>query len=196
VAAILEQRVDALTAWELWLQIHFGLLLPGLCFAFALDLSRSDIDPLDIDATRARYGKNRRLLILRRLIAAIATGLFVNLGTLLWCRQLTVTATMPCFNHDFLICTGVCAIATVTYITFLGAAAKMGLGRNGAFIALLIDLTLGHAEGNWSLITPHRHVAQLIGYSGNLVILPSTSSLILVAIIVASTTWIAARTSP
>lgn len=194
IAATLEQRADALSAWESWLHIHFSLLLPTLCLVLALDVSRSDRDPFDIDSLKARYGKNRRTLVVPRLLTRQATGLLVNLGTLLLCRTVTYPTTVACFDRDLLTCVGISVLATITYIAFFGALTKVGLGRTLAIVALVVDLTLSHAEGAWSLLVPQRHVTELLGTPGIFVVSAFTSSVVLIVTAIATTVWIVART--
>lgn len=194
VAAVLEKRSDALGAWETWLRIDFGILLPCFCLVFARYLGRFETDSTDFDAARVRFGANRRRVVLERFFVLVALGLLVQVLVLGLGRITTYPAFSTCFNRDLWICIGIGALATITYISGFCALSKFGVSYAPAYIGFFVDLTLGHADAWLSLLTPHRHIAQLLGTANHFYTSALASSLVLLGFSVVSTAWILART--
>jgi hypothetical protein len=194
VSAVLEKRADALGAWETWLYIHFGLLVPGLCFALAAEVGRFELEPTERDAQRVRFGKNRRYVILTRYTGALLMGLILETTLLVLGRTITYPAFSTCFSRDIWICSGIGVLATITYIGFYSALAKLGLGRIPVIIGFLVDLTLGHSDISLAFLVPQRHIAQLLGTPNHFSISTPNCSLFLLGIFAFSTAWIFFRT--
>lgn len=195
VVATVVARRNILTAWDTWLATHFGLLLPLLALVLALRAMRLNFAPQPRDWIRIRLGGSRRGLLIRRL--AFSSGVFaaVNLTLVVLARFLTQPRAVVPLDSDLWVTCGISLIATVTYMPFFSAMQRLGLGPRGAIIAWIIDLTLGHVAGGWSLLTPHRHLAEMLGTSGIFLVSARSSSWLLLAMALSSSVWILVRTN-
>jgi hypothetical protein len=195
VSAILFQRRDPLTAWDAFLNVHFGLLLPIVAFALACGLPHRNGASLQSDEQRSRFGMSRRKLVAQRYLGLLVVGVVLTLLPLLWGRALTLPVPEMEAARDGLLCVGIGLLATTTYISFLGAMAHAG-GRWAAGAALFYDLTLGHSRGVWAALSPHPYVAELLGSAGVFIFDAHASSWMLGAAALTSAAWIFFRTRP
>ena len=137
---------------------------------------------------------DRRFVICTRYAGALLVGLFLEIALLVICRTITYPAIATCFSHDIWICLGIGVLATITYIGFYSALAKLGLGRIPVIIGFFVDLTLGHSDISLAFLVPQRHIAQLLGTPNHFSISTPNCSLFLLGIFAFSTAWIFVRT--
>jgi hypothetical protein len=121
-------------------------------------------------------------------------GLLLEIALLVICRTITYPAISTCFSRDIWICLGIGVLATITYIGFYSALAKLGLGRIPVIIGFFVDLTLGHSDISLAFLVPQRHIAQLLGTPNHFSISTPNCSLFLLGIFAFSTAWIFVRT--
>ncbi|MGC4064344.1 MAG: hypothetical protein QM784_06805 [Polyangiaceae bacterium] len=195
VSAIVFRRRDPLTAWDSFLSLHFGLLLPLVSFALAVALPHRNGTQSSRDEQLARFGANRRALLSKRYVELLVLGALLTLSPLVWGRALTFPNVATNVARDGLICVGIGLLATAAYISFLGAMAHAG-GPWASAAALFYDLTMGHSRGVWAALSPHRYVAELLGSADVFIFNPYASSYVLGGILVSSAAWIFFRTRP
>lgn len=193
VATVLARR-DILTAWDTWLTVHVGLLLPVMALRMSFQVFPQAGATREPYLAKVRFGASRRRLLLGRLAIATLGFALLNLVLVLIARALTLPRSTTLLTADFFVSCGISLLATGTYIPFFGAAQRLGMGQHGAIAAFVIDLTFGHVVGGWSLLTPHRHLAEMLGTSGIFLVSARTSSWVLLAIAVLSSSWILVRT--
>lgn len=192
--AVLETAVDPISAWEHCIVALFGLGIPGLALKASLDFHRVLQNPSDPRALLARHGADRRHLLAGAWLEVHGAALGWFCVALVVCRIVSHSALETAFNRDFLRCLGIGCLATTAYITFFVAATRLFAGRLGAWVALGLNLTLGHVDAAWSAIFPHRHVATLIGHPDSTFFSAHSSSWILLGFVVVGLTITALRT--
>ncbi len=192
--ASLEFTADPMTAWEHLLGAMFGLFIPLLGLITTLGIFRALANPMQPTALAARHGADRRLGFAVSVVVAMAMALLLTSSGLLLSRVFCHPATEPIWNRDLLVCCGIGCLATGAYIAYLLAATRVGFGRAGAWVALGLDLTLGHVNAGWALIAPHRHVISLIGHPSVFSLSARASSWILLGVILVGLTFATTRT--
>ena len=194
LSAISVQKTDALTAWESWLHLHFGYVLPLLCLALSFRAMSPCDDPSNAHFARIRLGADRLYLTLTNLGVVLVGSSAIGAALLLLGRFLTRGTGEAVFLSDFAVCIGIGLIATATYIIFFSAMQRLGRGRTPAIVAFAFDLTVGHSDGAWALFTPHRYLEEMLGSPGIFLVSARASSWILLSIMLAGIGWIVART--
>jgi hypothetical protein len=194
VVASLESTIDPMTAWEHLLNAMFGLFIPLLGLTTTLGLFRTLADPTQPTALVARHGANRRQGFAVAVMVGVAQALLLTSAGLLLSRVFCHPATEPIWNRDLLVCCGIGCLATGAYIAYLLAATRLGFGRAGAWMALGLDLTLGHVNAGWAFAALHRHVANLIGHPSDFSLSAGASSWILLGFMLLGLTFATART--
>lgn len=192
--ASLEFTADPMTAWEHLLGAMFGLFIPLLGLNATLGIVRALANPMQPTALAARHGANRRLGFAVSVVVAMAMALLLASSGLVVGRVFCHPATEPIWNRDLLVCCGIGCLATAAYIAYLLAATRLGIGRAGAWVALGLDLTLGHVNAGWAIVAPHRHVVNLIGHPSIFSLSTRASSWILLGVILVGLTFASAKT--
>lgn len=194
VLAVLETAVDPISAWEHCIVALFGLGIPCLALKASLDSYRVLQNPSDPRALRARHGADRRHLLAGAGLGVLGSSLACFCVALVVCRVVSHSALETAFNRDFVRCMGIGCLATTAYIAFFVASTRLFAGRLGAWVALGLNLTLGHVDAAWSAAFPHRHVATLIGHPDSAFFSAQSSSWILLGFVVVGLTLTALRT--
>lgn len=192
--AVLETAVDPVSAWENCLVALFGLGIPALTLKASLDFYDVLQNPSDARALRARHGTDRRHLLAAAWLRIHGAALVWFCLALATCRVVSHSALEAVFNRDLLRCTGIGSLATTAYIAYFVAATRLGARRLGAWVALGLNLTLGHVDAAWSGAFPHRHVAVLIGHPNSNFFSAQSSSWILLGFIVVGFSLAVVRT--
>jgi hypothetical protein len=194
LVASLEVAIDPLMAWEHQLEMLFGLLFPAMALVQTFGICRRLASPQHPKALAARHGADRRRTLVSALAVSLSMAMALSCAALWLSRILCHSATEPLLNRDLLLCCGIGCLATGAYIGFFLAATRLGMGVFGAWMALGVDLTLGHINGGLSMILPHRHVVNLIGHPSVLALSARASSWILLGFAVAGIAFTLART--
>lgn len=194
IVAVLETAVDPLAAWERCVEVLFGLGIPVAALKSSLDFYRVLENPSDPHALLARHGADRRHILTGVGIQTLACAILWFGLALVACRALSHSALETTFNQDSLRCFGIGCLATAAYIAFLLAATRVGVGRWGAWVAMGLDLTLGHIEMASAAAFPHRHVANLIGHPNATFLSASASSWILLGFVAVGLSVVYLRT--
>jgi hypothetical protein len=194
LVASIEVTIDPLTAWEHLLEVLFGLLIPTMALFMALGLYWQLASPEQPMALAARHGADRRRRLLPATAAALGLAMLLTCAALVLSRQFCRPATEALLNRDLALCCGIGCLATGAYIAYLLVATRLGIGRTGAWVAFGIDLTLGHIDGGWSMLAPHRYVVNLIGHPGIFTWSAKASSWILLGFMVVGLAIGVART--